>query len=128
MSGALAPPEPPVGLGEAGRSLWVDVLEGDGEVDVILRPDELAVLAEAAATRDVIVALAKATTDAPAMIEGSRGQMVVNPGLQELRQQRQLLASLLRQLGIPDSDDDGDWDGLSASQRARKAAGKRWGR
>jgi hypothetical protein len=124
VSGAYAPPEPPVGLGEAGRGLWVDVVEGD----VVLRPDELAVLAEAAATRDVIVALAKATTDAPAMIEGSRGQVVVNPGLQELRQQRQLLASLLRQLGIPDPDDDDDWDGLTASQRARKAAGKRWGR
>lgn len=124
MSGAENPPAPPSELSAAGQRLWREVADGD----LLLRPDELAVLAEACATRDVIVALAKATADAPAMIEGSRGQTVVNPGLQELRQQRQLLASLLRQLGIPDPDDDGDWDGLSASQRARKAAGKRWGR
>jgi hypothetical protein len=63
------------------------------------------------------------------MIEGSRNQQVVHPGLQELRQQRQLLATLLRQMGIPDPDGDGsDWDRLNSSQRARKAAGKRWKR
>lgn len=117
-------PAAPRDLGKAGKKLWKAV----GDDDIELRPDELAVLAEAAATKDVITALAEATAGAPAMIEGSRNQQIVHPGLQELRQQRQLLASLLRQLGIPDADDDGTWDGLSATQRARKAAGKRWGR
>jgi hypothetical protein len=111
-------------LGKAGKKLWKAV----GDDDLELRPDELAVLTEAAATKDTIAALAAATATAPAMVDGSRGQQVVHPGLQELRQQRQLFASLLRQLGIPDADDDGNWDGLSASQRARKAAGKRWNR
>lgn len=120
MSGSKRFPAPPRELGKAGRKLWKAV----GDDDLELRPDELAVLAEAAATKDVIASLVAATEGAPAMVDGSRRQMIVHPGLQELRQQRQLLASLLRQLGIPDLDDD-SWDGLTASERARKAALKR---
>ncbi len=114
-------PAPPRELFKAGKKLWKAV----GDDDLELRPDELAVLAEAAATKDTITALVAATAGAPAMVDGSRGQLIVHPGLQELRQQRQLLATLLRQLDIPDPDDDDSWDGLTASARARKAALKR---
>jgi hypothetical protein len=122
MGGNSTFPSAPRGLGKAGKALWKSVQNDDLE----LRPDEIAVLTEAAATRDVIASLAEATAREPAIVEGSKGQVIVHPGLQELRQQRALLASLLRQVGIPYPDEDG-WDGLSPSQRGRKAAAKRWG-
>lgn len=125
-------PAPPEELRDAGRALWSAV----GDDDLELRPDELAILAEACSTKDTIAALVEATASAPAMVDGSKGQQVVHPGLQELRQQRQLLATLLKQLSLPyPADEDGEpengtgnpnWDGLTAEQRARKAAGKRW--
>jgi hypothetical protein len=50
--------------------------------------------------------------------------------IQEARQQRALLASLLSRLDLPEAADGGEnpWDGLSASQRARKAARARYDR
>lgn len=125
-----AAPDAPAALGDAGRALWGSItLWGSKDLDdLLLRPDDLAVLHEACATRDLIARLAEATKSAPVMMAGSRGQEVINPAIQELRQQRQLLASLLRQLGLPDYEDGEGWDGLTSSQRARKAAGKRWGR
>lgn len=121
MSAALPAP---AGLGEAGAALWASIADGE----LVLRADEVAILREACSTRDAIATLAQASASEPAMIAGSRGQQVINPAFAELRQQRHLLASLLRQLDLPE-DEDGDsseWDGLTASQRARKAAGKRW--
>jgi hypothetical protein len=117
-------PAPPPDLQEAGRALW----EAVGDDDLAMRPDEIAVLTEACGVKDTIAALVEATAKGPAMVDGSRGQLIVHPGIQELRQQRQLLAGLLRQLAFTDPEDDASWDGLTASQRARKAAGKRWGR
>jgi hypothetical protein len=118
-------PAPPPELQEAGRALW----EAVGDDDLEMRPDELAILTEAAGTRDVIANLVESVTGKPAIVTGSRGQDIVAPALQELRQQRQLLATLLRQLGFTDPEEGGEsWDNLTASQRARKAAGKRYGR
>lgn len=139
----------PPDLGDAGLALWESITlwapgsdedPSDDDSHLLWRPDDIAVLHEACATRDLIASLTGETKSAPAMMPGSRGQQVINPAIQELRQQRQLLASLLRQLGLPDHEGKvegkagsgespepkGEWDGLSASQRARKAAGKRW--
>ena len=58
------------------------------------------------------------------LVEGSRGQPVVNPSIGEARQARLALAKLLAQLELPDLSGalrDG------ASRDARRAARARWG-
>jgi hypothetical protein len=115
----------PAGLGSAGRGLWRSVTAG-----LVLRPDELAVLREACGVRDTIELLQERLDGAPAIVAGSRGQQIVNPGIPELRLQRQLLATLLARLDVPEggvaAGAAGEWEGLSNSQRARKAALARW--
>jgi hypothetical protein len=113
----------PDGLKAPGKALWREVTAG-----LTLRSDELAILAAAARTADQIAGLEKAATGSKPLIRGSRGQDVLNPLVPELRQQRALLAQLLSRLDIPEDRDGGEWDNLTASQRARKAAGHRYGR
>jgi hypothetical protein len=118
-------PAAPGGLQEAGRALWEHISDDSLE----LRPDELTLLAEAGRVADQIARLDETIAAEPTMISGSHKQPVVHPAISEARQQRALLASLLKRLDIPEEPEaDGSWDGLSASQRARKAAGARWGR
>lgn len=91
------------------------------------RPDELAILAAACRTADQIDLLERTLAKQPAMIAGSQGQKVLHPAIPEVRQQRQLLATLITRLDIPEAPGiGGEWDGLSASSRARKAAAARW--
>lgn len=97
-------------------------MQFDGHT-LVLRPDELAVLEVAARTADTIVSLETEIGDGPLMVAGSKGQTIVNPAVVELRMQRVAVASLLRQLAIPEEE---SWDNLTASQRARKAARARW--
>lgn len=121
-------PEPPEGLGERGSALWSAVVER-----CVLAAEELQLLTEACRTADDAERLAEALEGEPATVPGSAGQPVAHPLGSELRATRQLLARLLAQLDLPAEldGDDGDgspWDGLSASQRARKAARARWDR
>jgi hypothetical protein len=112
-------PKPPRGLRSEGRELWKAVVE---EFD--LRPDELRLLRQAAATSDLIAAMEKEIgTDL--VVPGSKGQPVANPLLDQVQKHRMLLARLLGQLALPDDPSD---RGLSAarSQSARKAALARW--
>ena len=53
------------------------------------------------------------------LVEGSRGQLVINPSLGEARQGRIVLGRLLGQLDLPESTRD-------AVRRARKAVETRW--
>lgn len=113
---------PPAGLGKAGRALWRDVAHG-----LQLRSDERAILATAARTADQIAALEATVAVSEPMIPGSKGQEVLHPAIPELRLQRQLLATLLARIDVPESEGiGGAWDGLSAAQRARQAARARW--
>lgn len=115
-------PRAPDGIGRRGRRLWRSVVESFD-----LAEGELALLIEACRCLDDIEVLQKAVTDAPTTTTGSRGQEVVHPLRAELRSQRLLLARLVGQLSVPDPEDGGSqWDGLSASARARKAARVRW--
>src|SRR5919201_6739739 len=115
----------PTGLGAAGKRLWKSVTEG-----LTFRPDELATLESACRTADLVAELDAVIAKAPTMIVGSMGQRVVHPAIQEARLQRQLLASLLSRLDLPEADGLGgsEWDGLTAKQRARRAARARWDR
>lgn len=118
----------PRGLRKAGKALWAAVTDG-----LTLRADELATLEAACRTADTAADLQTVLDSAPgAMIEGSRGQLVLHPAIPELRQQRALLAQLLARLDLPeatgaaDQQLPGEWDGLTASARATKAARARW--
>jgi hypothetical protein len=53
------------------------------------------------------------------LVEGSRGQQVVNPSIGEARQARLALGKLLGQLELPESSSE-------ASMDARRAARQRW--
>lgn len=112
----------PPNLGAAGIGLWRDLTAG-----LELRRDERVVVAEACRTADVIVSLDAVLAAEGVTATGSTGQRVVHPAVAELRQQRALLSTLLRRIEWPElGDDEGGWDDLSASQRARRAALKRW--
>ena len=121
----VAPPAP-ADLGPAGKALWTaHTTWSYADVVVELRPDELATLALAARTADTVDELEAAMEGEPPSVEGSRGQLIVHPLLVEIRMQRQALAALLARVNLPDGL-DGGWEGLTASQRARKAARARW--
>lgn len=120
---ARRPSQPP-GLAAAGRALWRAVVSA-----YVLRADEVALLAHACRTADLIAALQAELESAPVMVPGSQGQSRAHPLLTEVRGQRQLLAALLKQLGLPDtaSADADDGRPSAASAKARKAARSRWG-
>ncbi|PPH27818.1 hypothetical protein C5C37_12370 [Rathayibacter sp. AY1F9] len=69
-----------------------------------LRQDELEVLRAACGTADLIDQLQDAMKDQPAMVPGSKGQLVAHPLLQEVRQQRLTFSQLVRGLKLPDEN------------------------
>ena len=116
----LKPPKPPPNLGVEGRRFWREVLS-----QYLLRPDEVAVLEHACRTLSLIAQLQTELDASGLMVKGSMGQDVANPLLAEIRQQRNLLRALMKQLAIP--DEDGGDPGALRSINARKAARARWG-
>ncbi|RKT82108.1 hypothetical protein [Saccharopolyspora antimicrobica] len=118
----------PKNLGSAGQRLWKGICS-----DYELRPDELAVLESACREADLIQRLEDALKDVPLIVKGSMGQEVASPLVTEIRQHRSTQASLLKQLKIPDleeeeSDDTGTVRKLTRSEVGRKAANARWGK
>ena len=116
-------PRAPSGLRVRGRRLWHEVTDGF-ELSIA----EIEVLTLAARCLDRIQTVEDALKDAPATVEGSKGQPRAHPLAAELRAEVLLAARLLQQLGLPVAEGDGGgaWDGLSASARARKASRARW--
>jgi hypothetical protein len=112
--------KPPTGLNASGKALWADVT---GKYD--LRSDELRVLEAAAFEADLIDTMQAAMGGAPLMVRGSMGQEVMNPIVSELRQHRATLATLLKQLKLPD---DSEQAAGERSASARAAANARWSR
>lgn len=105
----------PRGLKAAGRKLWNATLE-----NYELRQDELVILKDACAEADLIARMEKALEDAPLTVTGSMGQLVAHPLVQELRQHRATLASLLGKIKFPDEDDK------TKLNQHRAAAQSRW--
>jgi len=119
-------PRSPAGLGPRGKRLWKAIL-----ADFELGTTETEVLSLACRAFDRISVLEEALTGAPSLVLGSQGQPRPNPLAGELRAEVLLASKLVSQLGIPtdlDPEEDlhGSWQGLSPSQRARKAAARRW--
>ncbi len=108
----------PRGLGPAGKSLWKAMTAAFS-----FEPAEVLLLEQAARTADVVAELETALDGAPVLVLGSRKQVIVNPGFQELRLQRLALQRLLNGFGQPE-----DEDALTPSQRGRRAAQARWQR
>lgn len=113
------PARPPAGLGKAGRALWRAVA-GVYELD----PRELLTLAAAARQADDTAALESALARGALVVEGSKGQPVLNAAVAELRQGRLALARLLGTLDLPAEEDGVAM--TSAQRRAQHAAEARW--
>ena len=115
----------PAHLGARGRRLWRRIMED-------FEPAESGreILLEAVRVVDRCESLEQALRGEPLTTTGSRGQIVAHPLLAELRSERLLLSRLLAQLDVPEEGEGAgtDWNTLSSSQRARKAARARWDR
>lgn len=109
----------PNSLGDRGSALWDSVTSAYS-----LRPDELAILADACHESDIIEKL-KAEFDSRSLItKGSMGQDVAAPHVSEIRQHRGTLAILLGKLRLPD-DAAGSAPG-TPSEAGRALVGQRW--
>lgn len=118
----------PADLGKEGRKLWQEVTSEYG-----LRPDEERLLLDACKQCDIVASLEEALAGQPLVVSGSHKQPVAHPLISEIRQHRATLASLLRQLRLPDHDsepllDTGNVRKLTRSEAGRKAARARWDR
>ena len=123
MSDSWKPERAPKGLSGRSNKFWSTVT---AKYD--LRPDEYRLLEDSCRTMDVVDALQVSFRGEPLTVVGGRGQVTVHPLLVELRQQRIVLASLLKQLGLP-SEEEGESGtvlGFPRSVQARKAAMSRW--
>lgn len=110
----------PANLGAEATQVW-DEITGTYR----LRPDELRILEEACREIELVDRLEEALKDADLVVRGSQGQPVANPLVQEVRQHRQVVKSLLGSLKLPD-EDGRQQESRSASARA--AANARWRR
>jgi phage terminase small subunit len=107
----------PEGLSAKGQTMWREVA-----TSYQLRIDEYRILEDACREGDLIDALQAEAKHADTVVTGSQGQPVINPLISELRQHRSTLASLLRQLKLPDPADTAE----ARSTAARSAANARW--
>lgn len=107
----------PRALKTHGRKLWKETTD-----KFELRQDELETLRAACAELDLIVRMESALEGESLTVQGSQGQLVAHPLVQELRQHRATMSALLRSLKLPD---DGNAAGSTVNQQ-RSAAQTRW--
>lgn len=114
-------PVAPAGLGTKARKMWTELT---AEFD--FRADELRILEDACREVDLVERLEKEINhkDFKLVVQGSMGQPVASPLIQEVRQHRAAIKSLLAALKIPDEPDSPAAQQRSASARA--AANARW--
>ena len=109
----------PAGLRARGRRFWKDTLD-----EFELSESEVQILVEVCRTLDNLDALNDVVGEQGATTEGSQGQTVVHPALQEVRQQRANLHRLIAALGLP--DDDGGSVRSALSLRSISGNSSRW--
>lgn len=117
------PRNPPLSaddLDDKGARLWTDVLSRYS-----LRVDELVILEQACRCIDDIERLRLALRTADLLVKGSMGQQVANPLMGEVRGLRTILASHLKQLGLPDEAPQSQ---AMKSPQHQRAALARWSR
>lgn len=108
----------PSDLGERGQALWDSVTSRYG-----LRPDELAILADACHEADIIEMLKTEFELRSLITTGSMGQDVAAPHVSEIRQHRSTLAALLTKLRLPDDEAGAP---SSSSEAGRALVNQRW--
>lgn len=113
-------PPAPKGLALEGRRVWRDTLK-----EFELGPAELRILEDACREVDLIEEIEAELDGADLVVHGSQGQPVANPLIQEIRLHRGVLRQLLAALRLP-NDDQESRDGITSSERARRAAVARW--
>lgn len=119
----------PTKLSAKARAIWNGITD-----DYELRADELRVLEDACREVDLIERLEKELAASDLIVEGSQGQPVASPLVQEIRQHRATLARLFAALKLPaDEGGTGSGEGVGpgggdASRSARAAAQARWSR
>jgi hypothetical protein len=111
----------PVGLSKRARVMWTATTD---RYD--LRDDELRILEDACREVGLIDQMESALKSADGFIvKGSMGQPVVTPLLAEIRQHRNVLASLLRSLKLPDDSGEGAVNQQRQAGQASWAARRR---
>ena len=125
MSDDRKMPKTPRGLGKDGRKLWRSIL-ADVADDWELDARDLAFLETACRAADVIAELEATVERDGSMIAGSRGQLIVNPAVAEMRQQRTTQTAALRrvELDAPPSRSNRSAAQLDQLAQARR---NRWG-
>jgi len=111
----------PNNLTPAARKFWKKVVS-----TYQLRADDLRVLEDACREMGLVDRFESELASAPMMVEGYKGQPVMNPLIAELRQHRSILRALLKQLKLPDEDERAA--SQSRTTQARGAANQRWRR
>ena len=110
------PAETPKNLEASGRKLWRETAKV-----YALRQDELEALKAACAEADLIEKMETELKGQPLTVNGSQGQIVAHPLVQELRQHRSTMVALLRGLKLPDEE------GGAGKVNAQRAGGSaRW--
>jgi len=107
----------PADLGDRGSALWASVTSSYS-----LRPDELAILADACHEADIIEKLKAEFASRDLITTGSMGQDVAAPHVSEIRQHRMALAGLLTKLRLPDESGAGS----GRSEAGRALVNQRW--
>lgn len=96
-------PTSPAGLKAKGEALWRDL---HSIFDFSSDPHRAVLIEEACRTADLIDRLQGIVDSSDDIrVRGSQGQPVAIPELSDLRQYRALLASLLKSLSLPDTEE-----------------------
>lgn len=112
---------PPPGLGRAGARLW-RVMTSTYRFDTA----ETLILFELCRVARRLDEIRAEIDRGPLSVPGSRGQVIVHPGLAEERQLRDQLARLVRQLDLPAEAADGGNVTTIASRLGGRGAQARW--
>lgn len=119
------PSHAPKNLGKEAKKLWKGVTE-----TFDLSATELRILEDACREVDLIEKLEEALWDPanpqPLTVRGSQGQPVANPLIQEIRQHRQVVKTLLGALKLPEEPAADQSGSGNRSTSAREAAMARW--
>ena len=115
-------PKPPQNLGTDGRRLWRTVAR-----EYVLSPSELALLEQAAHAYETVSAAWRTLADEGAVIQDRYGSPKQHPAVATANQMAQLVARLLKQLGVELADEDtvrlkGRGTGRPTVTRARQVA------